>query len=189
MSFNKDHINLIKAGNKLAFDQLFLEYYEYLCNFAFTFLYDKEDAEEIVQDMFFHLWEKRESLEIKSSIKSYLFQAVKNRCITLLKHLTVREEYKAHNESNIKHQEQQGIELEGELALMIDIAVNKLPEERQKVFRLNRYEGLKYKEIAEHLGISIKTVEGQMSKALKFLRQELKEYLPIFLAIIYLFKK
>lgn len=189
MSISKEHIELIKAGNKVAFDQLFLEYYSYLCNYAFQFLHEKDGAEEVVQDMFFHLWEKRESLEIKSSVKSYLFQSVKNRCLTLLKHVSVREAYKTHNQENITYQEQQITELEGELATMIEVAVNELPEERQKVFRLNRYEGLKYKEIAQHLGISVKTVEGQMSKALKFLREELQEYLPLFLIVLYQMKK
>lgn len=189
MSFNKEHIELIKSGNKVAFDQLFLEYYSYLCNYAFQFLHEKEGAEEVVQDMFFHIWEKRESLEIKSSIKSYLFQSVKNRCLTLLNHVKVRETYKEHNQESIAYQEQQTSELDGELATLIDIAINELPEERQKVFRLSRYEGLKYKEIADHLSISVKTVEGQMSKALKFLRQELKDYLPLLLFILFQIKK
>lgn len=188
LTITKEHISLIKAGNKVAFDQLFLTYYQFLCNYAYQFLHEKEGAEEVVQDMFFHLWEKRESLDIKSSIKSYVFQAVRNRCLTLLKHLAVREEYKKHNKNTIEYQEQQTYDFENELATMIEVAVNELPEERQKVFRLNRYEGLKYQEIADHLGISVKTVEGQMSKALKFLRQELKDYLPLLLFILYLLK-
>lgn len=188
MPISKEHIDLIKGGNKIAFDQLFLEYYSFLCNYAFQFLHEKDAAEEVVQEMFFQLWEKRESLDIRSSIKSYLFQSVKNRCLTLLKHLTVREEYKVHNQTNIAYQEQQISDLNSELATMIEVAVNELPEERQKVFRLNRYEGLKYQEIANHLGISIKTVEAQMSKALKYLREELKDYLPLLLFILYLLK-
>ena len=107
MSISKEHIELIKSGNKIAFDQLFLEYYSYLCNYAFQFLHEKDGAEEVVQDLFFNIWEKRESLEIKSSVKSYLFQSVKNRCLTLLNHVKVRETYKEHNQENIAYQEQQ----------------------------------------------------------------------------------
>lgn len=183
------HIELIKSGNKVAFDQLFLEYYSFLCNYAYKFLSEKEASEEVVQDIFFNLWNKREQLEITTSIKSYLFQSVKNKCLTLIKHLEVREEYKQHNKEIISYYEKQDQSTDSELAEMIDSAINKLPEERQKVFRLSRYEGLKYQEIADHLNISVKTVEAQMSKALRFLREELKDYLPSLLLVLYLISK
>lgn len=164
-----------------AFENLFHEYYDSLCSYAFHFLKEQAGAEEIVQDIFFTLWQKRESLDIKVSLKAYLYQATKNRCLNLIKHIEIRENYKTHNQ-NVRDERELSLENtmeEMELNTIIQEAISSLPKERQKIFRLSRFEDLKYKEIAEELNISIKTVENQMSKALKFLREQLSEYLPI----------
>jgi len=175
----------IKYGDKLAFEKVFKEHYQHLCNFAFQFLKEKAASEEIVQDVFFKLWEKRESTEIKT-IKSYLFSTVRNSCLNQIKHLEIRDTYKQHNEAQIQYSEQQNYDsvVENELSNHIEKAISSLPVERQKVFKLSRFEGKKYKEIAEELGVSVKTVESQMSKALKFLREELSEYLPVIIMLI-----
>lgn len=168
-------------SDKKGFESLFKTYYSDLCSYAHHFLRDHAASEEIVQDIFFKLWTKRESLEIKSSIKSYLYQSTKNRCLNLIKHIEIRENYKDHNQSIRSEQEQYfAQEMEQvELNDKIQKAINALPTERQRIFRMSRFEDLKYKEIAEKLDISVKTVENQMGKALKFLRDELAEYLPL----------
>ena len=178
-------IQKIQSGDKSAFEELFHSLYAHLCNFAFGFLKEQPAAEEIVQDTFFKLWEKREELNIQSSIKSYLFSAVRNQCLNQLKHLEIRDTYKAHNEANIQHEEQQEFDsaVKNELEERIEIAISSLPLERQKIFKLSRFEGKKYKEISEELNISVKTVEGQMSKALKYMREVLKDYLPTIIAL------
>ena len=187
MEITTEHsiIQRIQQGDKPAFEELLRSLYSHLCNFAFTFLKEQAASEEIVQEMFFKIWEKREELEIKSSIKSYLFSSVRNHCLNQLKHLEIRDTYKVYNEQQIQYSEQQGHDsaIEHELEERIEIAIASLSVERQKVFKLSRFEGKKYKEIAEELDISIKTVEAQMSKALKFLREVLKDYLPVILLL------
>ena len=164
--------------DKSDFENLFKLHYSVLCSYANKFLEDGDASEEIVQDLFCNLWNNREKLEI-SSIKSYLFRAVRNSCYNLIKHINIREEYKAYNESEIKLEEDK-IEDSlnaSELELKIRETIDLLPTERKKVFMLSRFEGLKYKEIAEKQNISIKTVENQMGKAIKFLKEQLSEYM------------
>jgi len=169
----------IQAGDKVAFDSLFRTYYQYLCNYAFQILKEIEASEEVVQEVFVNVWEKRDSLDIHTSPKSYLFRSVHNRCLNQIKHIDVREKYKTHNERILKHAEtESSIDAEkNELAVLIQKSVDELPTERKRIFQLSRNKGLKNKEIAEQLGISIKTVENQMGKALKYLRLQLSDYL------------
>lgn len=176
----------ICGGDKQAFELLFKTFYAPLCRFAKTMLNDLDEAEEVVQNTFYILWKKRESIKITDSIKSYLYRAVRNECLNKLKHHKVRqmhaEDYKHVTEkSNEEHAQ---LLQAKELKLKIDAALEKLPEQCGKVFRLNRFEELKYKEIAEHLNISVKTVEIHMSKALKHMREHLKEYLSVLIIIV-----
>ncbi len=166
--------------DKVQFETLFNQHYSHLCAYAHNFLKDVEASEEVVQEVLFKLWVNRESVEITSSIQSYLFRAVRNASLNVIKHVGIREEYKVHNERIIEMQqlgEEDGL-IATELEQKIRTAIDHLPIERRKIFIMSRYDGLKYAEIAEKLGISVKTVENQMGSALKFLREELKEYLP-----------
>ncbi len=174
----KDIIYKIKGGDETAFKELFLLHYAALCGYAMKYINDLDQAEEVVQDLFFNLWQKREKLEITISIEAYLFRAVRNSCLNLLKHYKIREAYKVVNEQSIKASEvAQGDQLiENELQEHIELAIESLPPERKKIFKMNRIDGMKYKEISAVLGISVKTVEAQMSKALKFLKERLAEY-------------
>ena len=131
------------------------------------------------------LWKKREELEIRTSLKSYLFRAVRNACLNMISHINIREEYKKYHELEVREDEKNFTDesIVTELEDRIRKTIDTLPVERRKVFVLSRFEGLKYKEIAERLNISVKTVENQMSKALKFLRENLVDYLPIILLI------
>lgn len=181
-----DIIPQISQGNQQAFEALFKGYYANLCGYAIKYVWEKEQAEEIVQDLFYNLWEKRENLFISSSLDSYLFRAVRNACLNYLKHKKVRDNYASSTKSMYSpgeghdHNPVETLELQKS----IDDAIESLPPERKKIFKLSRFEGLKYKEIAEQLDISIKTVEAQMGKALKYLREELDEFLVILILVL-----
>ena len=133
--------------------------------------------------MFLVVWEKREALIITTSLKSYLYRAVHNRCLNRIKHTSVRDEHREHTryvgETTVESPMQ--TLLGNELSVQIQRAIQKLPEQCRLAFTLSRYEELKYGEIADQLGISIKTVENQIGKALRILRTELSDYLPILL--------
>ncbi len=164
-----------------SFEVLFKQYYQMLCAYAYRFVNDPETAEEIVQDLFYRLWERREELQITSSIKSYLYSAVHNRCLKFIEHRNVETRYKNYylmHESEVDSVPQHATDI-NEMQAIIENTLNSLPERCSRIFRLNRFEGLKYQEIAMKLSISVKTVEANMGKALKMLRKSLKNYVEI----------
>ena len=170
--------NITDIKTRKGFEQLFHTHYNELCSYANMFLNDLDAAEEIVQELFVKFWENKEKINISSSARSYLFRSVRNSCLNFIKHQKIEESYKKYNEE-VRESESISVddEYEGsELEIKIRKAIDQLPPERKKVFIMSRFEGLKYKEIAEKQGISIKTVENQMGKAIKFLRQELSDY-------------
>lgn len=174
-----------RIGNVRNFEELFRNHYSPLCGYANMYLNDVDASEDMVQEVFMKLWKNREGLEIRTSIKSYLFRAVRNACLNMISHINIREEYKKHHELEVSEDEKNFTDesIVSELEDKIRKSIDSLPVERRKVFVLSRFEGLKYREIAERLNISVKTVENQMSKALKFLRENLVDYLPIILLI------
>jgi RNA polymerase sigma-70 factor (ECF subfamily) len=164
-----------------SFELLFRQYYQMLCAYAYRFVNDSETAEEIVQDLFYKLWERRAELQITSSVKSYLYSAVHNRCLKFIEHRNVETRYKNYyllHESEIDSEPQHAADVH-EMQVIIENTLNSLPERCSRIFRLNRFEGLKYQEIARNLSISVKTVEANMGKALKMLRKNLKNYVEI----------
>ena len=168
-----------KIETKFDFEELFNTHYSNLCAYANNFLKDVDASEEVVQEVLFKLWTNKDSILITSSVQSYLFRAVRNASLNVIKHVNIREDYKAHNEYEMQDELSSEDEMiVSELEQKIRVAIDQLPIERKKVFILSRYEGLKYKEIAEKLNISVSTVENQMVKALKYLRNELADYLP-----------
>ncbi|MCG8574487.1 MAG: RNA polymerase sigma-70 factor [Flavobacteriales bacterium] len=172
--------------NLTDFETLFKRHYAELCGFANKYLEDLEAAEEVVQAFFVKLWENKEKLQEIQSVRSYLFSSVKNACYNQLKHIKIREEYKAHNQREMD-QEKNNVEDEfaaSELEDKIRQSIDRLPEGRRKIFIMSRFEGLKYKEIAEKLNISIKTVENQMGSAIKHLKTDLADYI-LFLALAF----
>lgn len=179
----KNVFDSIKEGNASAFEMIFRTYYQSLCNYAYSFLSDKDEAEEVVQATFITIWEKRASVSIDTSFKSYLYRAVRNSCLNVIKHEKVKQQHAsyqvAYSESSVESVSQavQASELENK----IQEAMKVLPEQCRLVFQLSRFEELKYAEIAEQLQISVKTVENHMGKALKIMREQLKDYLPLFL--------
>lgn len=183
---NSSLLYSIRSGDEKAFETLFKDQYPILCGYARKYLNDVDQAEEIVQEMFFSFWQKKEKLEINTSLEAYLFRSVRNACLNYLKHMKIREQYKLANNQEIRQKEQEihdyvvAIELQERIENVID----QLPPKRKKIFKMSRFEELKYKEIAEKLNISVKTVEAQLSKALKFLRLHLSDYLSLFIIFI-----
>ena len=172
-------------GNETTFEQTFKAYYPRLCAFASTIIYDRDEAEEIVQTMFCRLWEQRDTLDITISVQAYLFRAVRNACLNHIKKMQIRDAYKKMNLENLNQnpEYQPDRSTQSELSKRIEQAIADLPEQCRLIFKMSRFEELKYKEIADQLGLSIKTVENQMGKALKVLRFKLTDFL-ILIALI-----
>jgi RNA polymerase sigma-70 factor (ECF subfamily) len=167
------------------FEKLFKLLYSKLCSYANLFLNDPDAAEDVVQEVFFKLWKNREELTINTTVKSYLFRAVRNGCLNVIDHISVREAYKMINEEDMKNTEGNPVDetMVSELEDRIRQTIDKLPAERRRIFIMSRFDGMKYREIADQLNISVKTVENQMYQALKFLREQLVDYLPLLLLI------
>ena len=176
---------------KENFDSIYINNFSRLFLFAKEYVLFDEEAENIVQDIFLMLWEKREALRVDVSLTAYLFTLVKNKCIDFLRHQMVEQMYS----ENVKHEynEELNVKLfalesfdhnfssEEDIETLLRNAIDKLPERCRLIFIKSRIEGRKYKEIAEELNLSVNTVEGQISIALKKLREELKDYLPLLL--------
>lgn len=175
----------IQSGQTPAFEMLFKTYYKPLCRYANTYLKDPDGAEEIVQGAFIGLWEKRKVITIETSLKSYLYRAVRNSCLNELKHEQVKQRHLASEslKEEAKSEPADHLAIHVELEEKIHAAIQTLPEQCRLIFTMSRFEELKYQEIADQLNLSVKTVENQMGKALKLMRIQLKEYLPL-LAIL-----
>lgn len=169
-------IDKIRKGNESAFEELFRNYYAPLCLFACKYI-DEDNAEELVQDFFARIWENRHLINIHSSVNQYLFQSVKNRCYNFIKQQKVKRSHIPQIKRELDHEEDiSAYFMNHELFRKIEKSIQSLPPKRREIFRLSREEGLKYREIAEKLNISIKTVETQMGLALKHLRETLKDF-------------
>ncbi len=163
--------------DKMLFEQLFKAHFVHLCNFADQFIHDPASAKDITQKVFIGLWENREKIDPQKTIQSYLFTSVRNRC---LNHIRDQKKYR----SKVLDLEIHDLEIpfeEDDLALnelktKIAEALNDLPEKCRQVFEMSRFENKKYKDIAQELDISVKTVEAHMSKALKSLRENLDDH-------------
>ena len=179
----------LKRKNKIVFDFVFNYYYSGLCAYARKWVDDKDLAEDLVQDFFFNLWVNSSRLEITSSLKAYFFTSVKNKAINHLKHVKVKEEYGRYIQeaTGIQDEAVSWAFTEPELAELVDRGIQKLPPRCREIFILSRIEGKDNEHIATTFGISKRTVELQISNALKILRTELKDYLPLAL-LLYLFK-
>lgn len=185
----QDIVGAIRGGDERVYETVFRQYYPLLCRYAYSVLQDYDEAEEVVQTLFVHVWERRNGLLISTSLKSYLYQAVHNRCLNQIKHRQVRAVYQQHVEQEPMPTVLSPMQavVADELSGRLQAAIANLPEQCRRVFELSRFEELKYQEIADELGISIKTVENQIGKALRILRAELADYLPLLLWLTYLF--
>ncbi len=174
-------INGLKQNNKLVFDYVFNYYYSSLCHFAVRFTNDKTAAEDIVQDFFVKLWLEHSQINVTSSLKAYLFTAIKNKCIDFQKHQKVETKYK--NKINLSSpQSELSLEYlyaETELRTIIEKSMLKLTPRCREIFEMSRFKGLSNQQIADSLNLSKRTVELQITNALKTLRIELSEFLPL----------
>ena len=166
------------------YEIVFRQYYESLCHYANTWMKDMDAAEEIVQNTFVKLWEKKESLNIEISLKSYLYKSVYHASLNEIKHQNVKNKYINMHNNEEPLDNMQSVSQIRDLEHRIDQALQKLPEQCRLVFQMSRFRQLKYREIADVLNISVKTVENQMGKALKIMRSNLADYLGILLLIL-----
>lgn len=187
MTKPNDQLNIpsLRKGEKKAYEDIYNEFFGVLYHLCLQYLHDEKIAEEIVQDTFLKLWEIRESLNDQINIRNFLYTITKNNCLNYLRNQKIALKH----QENMKYLEMQfnyeALEKLGnyiqfqELRNKIDDAISKLPAEVTQTFKLSRFEELSYKEIATQQSISIKTVEAHISKALRILRVELKDYLPL----------
>lgn len=179
---NTDFIRSIREGDVKGLDALFHAVYPHLCAYANKFLNDIDEAEEVVQEVFYKLWKNREQLDETQSIKAYLFTAVKNSCFKYLEHQKVKDKYKGllarvYKSSALQDNSAHEAFVAGELEEEFNKALDQLPEQCRRIFEMSRFEGYKYNEIADKLSISPKTVETQMSRALHKIRLSLRDYI------------
>lgn len=168
----------IKEGNIKAFEELFRRYYSPLCGFVFSITGNSEASEEIVEELFYKLWRDRETLNIVYSIKSYLYKAARNDALQHCEHREVKLRYEEKAlQAGEKPATDPQEEMEyAELESLISEVIRKLPSRSAQIFKMHRFEAKKYKEIAQLLSISIKTVEAEMSRTLKLLKNEIDNY-------------
>lgn len=172
--------------NATRFEALFRLWYSPLCRYAFRMLGDKQEAEDLVQEVFVKIWDQKDNLDIRFE-KTYLFQAVHNAALNLL---TKRKKIKLVSDEDVINKEGSSNPEEifqwMETEKSVELGLQALPTACREVFLLSRYEGMSYKEIALVLQISIKTVEAQMSKALKVLRRHILAFACLFSGLIHL---
>jgi RNA polymerase sigma-70 factor, ECF subfamily len=183
--YENDLIVRLKAGDQTAFELLFHFYYSGLVMYSTQFTADRMDAEEIVQDFFVRFWQKHQQILLTDSLKGYLFLSVKNSCLNYLKHKKVEERYiQKMVELSSRHiAYDPDLYLASELQEKVKNAIDLLPEKCREIFIMSRIQGLKNEEIATNLNISKRTVETQISKALKVLRVELKDYIGLMILL------
>lgn len=184
-SSNDFLLSAVQHGDLKAFDTLFRRYYPMLCAYGHRFV-ELEDAEEIVEDSLLWIWENRETLVIESSLNSYLFKMVYRRALNKLAHIdaTQRADTRFYEEMQEMLQYTDYYQVE-ELTRRIEEAIAALPESYREAFVMHRFRDMSYKEIAETLGVSPKTIDYRIQQALRQLRTDLKDYLPLLLPLLF----
>lgn len=181
-------IEKLKNDDKSAFTVIFTAYYKDLVRFSFSFTKNSDVSEGIVQEAFLKLWEDRSSLVIHNSLKSYLLKSVQNRSIDSLRHLNIRHKYASLvlETPILSENDTENYVLHSELESNFARAMKQIPAQYAEVFRMSRIEALGYLEIAAKIGVSVRTVEVRIGKALNLLREELKDFLILVLIIFQL---
>jgi RNA polymerase sigma-70 factor (ECF subfamily) len=179
----------LQLGDEAAFEALFRRWYEPLCRYACRLADgDMDEAEDVVQQAFVKLWEYRAKLQVAWSLKAYLYKAVHNACLNRLRSRQVQSKYLDFTAQQPDTMLTQPDDTTPELRERFQQALDSLPPQCRHVFELSRFEALKYREIADQLGISIKTVETQMGKALRVLRVQLADYLVTLIGVLSIWK-
>ena len=185
--FDDQHwIENIRQGDDESFEFLFKKYYLSLARFAWRYVGSKAIAEELVQELFTNLWEKRGELDTAGSVRSFLYKSARNLSLNHLKHQGVKNKY---DHQWMAQKENPEIEFRDELREQqvrnaVAKAIEELPERSKMTYKLHRYDGLTYPEIAEVMDVSVKTVESQMTRTLKILRERLSWLLPFLMVAL-----
>ncbi|HEY0272383.1 MAG TPA: RNA polymerase sigma-70 factor [Chitinophaga sp.] len=185
MEIHEQGVPTGRSRGEMEFEALFRRHFKNLYAYACSMLHDEVMAEEMVQNVFCKLWEKGADLRIQQSITAYLYRAVYHECLNYIRHLKVRaahQSFSKHHQSPVVDSSASRVQLH-ELQVKLEAALQQLPEKCRVVFQLSRFEDLRYQEIADRLQISVKTVENQMGKALRILRTELVDFLPLLLLL------
>lgn len=189
MELSEDTIvEMLRKGKEEGYRFLFKHHYAPLCAIANEYVRDDFVAETIVADVFFHVWQIRQSMEIHTSLRNYLAVSVRRHCIDWIRQQAV----KSNTDSSLTSAASNIMDdseplahlLNGELEQVVQEAVDRLPADCQQVFKMSRYEGKKNGEIARELGISVNTVKYHLKNAMKILRSDLAQYLEMFFFII-----
>lgn len=176
MGLDKKHeeeiqiFNRIKNGESESFELLFKLYYVPLCNFAYLFIQDKSNAEESVSNVFISIWQKRKTLVIKTNLRAYLYKSTKNAALSYARKHTISIVSIADIDQENDFETPETLLIKAEKSNLINKILDNLPKRAGLVLRMNKVDGLKYREIAEVLNISEKTVENHMGNALRHLR-------------------
>lgn len=185
----------IISGDGPSFEKVYRFYYPRLCYFAKQYLLDSEASKNIVQDVFAELWDKKNSLRTDTNLNAWLFTITKNKSLKVISHLKSQQNYNSYiktRQLDINYRSLSDFDTSNfvfeELQTQLQVALEKLSPACRKVFEMSRFEDKKNRVIAEELNLSIKTVEAQISKALRSLKADLKDYLPLFY-ILFLFQK
>ncbi len=176
-AFEKYLLKSIRQGDIKSYEFLFRLHYEPLLSYSITITKSEADSEEVIQELFYKLWKDRKKLNIKHSISAYLYQSVFHNSLQILKRGKLTENYIQYS-LNQPSQDIDPVEIlkYEELNRAFFELMEELPERQRQIFKMNRIQGLKYKEIAEELSISLKTVESNITKALQYFRKNLKDY-------------
>ena len=173
-------INELIKRNKTVFETIFISYYSSLCAFAYKFLSSREQAEDVVQDFFVSLWIESRRLEIKNSLRAYLFTSIRNRCLDSYKRRDSFEKYRKYILSDNREPDLEEDEMmtESELRMAVYKALQSCSPRSREIFSMSWIDGLNNQQIADRLGLSKRTVELQISNARKTLRKVLSDFLP-----------
>jgi len=192
---SKEIVQKILSGDVPSFESVYRYYYPRLNYFAKQYLLDAEASKNVVQDVFTELWDKRNTLQNDTNLNAWLFTVTKNKSLKAISQLKSRQHYDNYIKSRqleINYKSLSDFDTSNfmfeELHTLIESALEKLPPACRKVFEMSRFEDRKNREIAEKLNLSIKTVEAQISKALRSLKTDLKDFLPLFYILFHLHK-
>lgn len=182
-----------KEGDQVAFAYFYDQHFSKIQAFSISFIYDKEEAENVTQEAFLHLWENRTNIDSINGITSFLYTYTKSKCLNIIRHNKVKDRFK----DNVLNQKERELDTEilnsisfdvlelTELEHLINGSINKLPPKTREVFIKKRFEQKKNIEIAEEMQVTLKAVEAHMTKALKLLKNSLSDYLMLIFLFIY----
>lgn len=181
-----------KEGNETAFTYFYDKYFRRIQAFSIQFIYDKEEAENLAQEAFLHLWQNRETVESINGIQSFLYTYAKSRCLNFIRHNKVKDRFKNdvlnHKERELDIEILNSVQFDTleltELERIINDSINDLPPKTREVFIKKRFENKKNAEIAEEMQVTLKAVEAHMTKALKILKTKLSDYLFLIFILI-----